>query len=185
MIRLGGDLGLDYALRLGRRLAGHVLAAVQDVPVHDVFALGTGNVSVDVPVREDWRRITAGTALPELQAYRAAGQAPAEVAALAVGDYAMVGVPAELFTAPAQRVRAHSPFPHTAVVSLVNGKLMYVAEGEAFFEGSTIYGVEPDFPAMARPGADGSWRTPPCGCCAGRGRLGRPGRRRCRNGREH
>jgi hypothetical protein len=122
--------------------------------VHDVFALGTGHVAVDVPVREDWRRIAAGTAHPELQAYRAAGRAPAEVAALAVGDYALVGVPAELFTAPAQRVRAHSPFPLTAVVSLVNGKLMYVAEGEAFFEGSTIYGVEPDFPAMARPGAD-------------------------------
>jgi aminoglycoside 3-N-acetyltransferase len=154
MIRLGGDLVLDYALRLGRRLGGEILAAVQDVPVHDVFALGTGRVPLEVPVREDWRRLAAGTAHPELQAWLGAGRAPAEVTALAVGDFALVGIPAELFTAPAQRVRAHSPFLHTAVVGLANGKLMYVAEGEAFFEGSTIYGVEPDFPAMAQPGAD-------------------------------
>jgi len=154
MIQLGGDLVLDYAVRLGRRLGGAILAAVQDVEVHDVFGLGVAGQSLEVAVREDWQPLAAGASHPELQAWRAAGRAPAEVTALAVGDYALVGVPAELFTGPALRVRERSPFALTAVVSLTNGKLMYVADSEAFFEGSAIYGVEPDFPAMARPGTD-------------------------------
>jgi hypothetical protein len=39
-------------------------------------------------------------------------------------------------------------------MSLTNGLLIYVAEQEAFFEGSLIYGVQPHIVAMAEPGSD-------------------------------
>ena len=77
-----------------------------------------------------------------------------QVAALAVGDYAMVGIPAELFTTPARRIREHSPFDITSVMALTNGDVFYVAEKDAFFEGSQIYGIEDHWPEMAAPGAD-------------------------------
>jgi hypothetical protein len=76
------------------------------------------------------------------------------VAALAIGGYGMVGIPAEYFTTPARRIREHAPFPVTAVMGLTNGTVMYVAEGEAFFPGSMIYGVHPHRTAMAAPGSD-------------------------------
>ena len=82
------------------------------------------------------------------------GRVPAEVSALAVGDLALVGIPAEYFTMAARSIRAHAPFELTAVMALTNGKLMYVADGEAFFEGSMVYGAYPQQPAMCAPGTD-------------------------------
>ena len=83
-----------------------------------------------------------------------AGKVPAQVAAIAVGDYVMVGVPAEFFTTPARRIREHSPFALTSVMALTNGNVRYVAEKEAFFKGSQIYGTENHQPEMAVPGTD-------------------------------
>ncbi|MBI3971647.1 MAG: AAC(3) family N-acetyltransferase [Chloroflexi bacterium] len=154
MIELGGLRDLAYAERLGRRYAGHILAAIQNVPVHDLFPIGTGNERVEVVVREDWRSRVAGVKHPELRTYADSGRAPAEVNALAVGDFALVGIPAEFFTTPARRIREHAPFDLVAVSALANGKLMYVAESDAFFDGSMIYGVYPQQPAMCERGTD-------------------------------
>ena len=154
LIRLGGDLVLEHVLGLGRRLAGYILAGSQGVEMHDVFALGVASERVEIAAREDWRARSDVSRHPELSESAATGRTVADVAAVAIGDYAMVGMPAELFTDPARRIREHAPFDQVSVIGLTNGKLMYVAESEAFFEESTIYGVEPDFPNMAQPGSD-------------------------------
>jgi hypothetical protein len=154
LINLGEDLDLAHVLRLGRRYAGHILAAAQGSPMHDTFAVASGSATAEVQVRDDWRAVGRGMTHPEMQQWAASARAPAEVTALAVGDFGMVGIPAEFFTAPAQNVREHAPFSIVAVTALVNGKLMYVAESEAFFEESEIYAVERNMPAMAVPGTD-------------------------------
>lgn len=154
LINLGEDLDMAHVLRLGRRYAGHILAAGQGLTMHDTFAVATASETGEVQVRDDWRAVGQGMTHPEMQQWATSGRAPAEVTALAVGDFGMVGIPAEFFTAPAQNVREHAPFPIVAVTALVNGKLMYVAESEAFFEESEIYAVERNMPAMAAPGTD-------------------------------
>jgi aminoglycoside 3-N-acetyltransferase len=154
LINLGEDLDLAHVLRLGRRYAGHILAAAQGSSMHDVFAVASASETGEVRVRDDWRAVGRGMSHPEMQQWATSARAPAKVTALAVGDFAMVGIPAEFFTAPAQTVREHAPFSIVAVTALVNGKLMYVAEREAFFEESEIYAVERNMPAMAVPGTD-------------------------------
>ena len=39
-------------------------------------------------------------------------------------------------------------------MALTNGDVLYVAEEDAFFPGSSIYGVHPHMAAMAVPGSD-------------------------------
>jgi aminoglycoside 3-N-acetyltransferase len=154
MIALGGVRDLAYAERLGRRYAGYVLAATADVAMHDLFSVATGSERVQVRVRDDWPPLVAGVANPAIRAAAETGQAPAEVTALAVGDLSMVGIPAEYFTTAARHIREHGPFALTSVMALTNGKLMYVADADAFFEGSMIYGAYPQQPAMCAPGTD-------------------------------
>jgi hypothetical protein len=154
MIALGGTRDLAYAKRLGRRYAGYIMAAVADVAVHDLFPLGTGSEQVEVRVRSDWPPLVSEAANPQIRAAAEAGRVPAEVCVLAVGDLALVGVPAEYFTTAARSIREHAPFDITSVMALTNGKLMYVADSEAFFDGSMIYGAYPQRPAMCAPGTD-------------------------------
>ena len=154
MIALGGTRDLAYAERLGRRYAGYILAAIADVPVRDLVPIGIGSERVQVSVRDDWPPLVTRISHPAIRAAAETGRVPAEVCALAVGDLALVGVPAEYFTTAARSIREHAPFDLTAVMALTNGKLMYVADGEAFFAGSMIYGAYPQQPAMCAPGTD-------------------------------
>jgi hypothetical protein len=154
MIALGGARDLAYAERLGHRYAGYILAAIADVAMHDLFPVGTGSERVTVHTREDWAPLVARVPHPEIRSAAETGRAPAEVSALAIGDVALVGIPAEYFTTAAQGIRAHAPFGLTSVMALTNGKLMYVADSEAFFPGSMIYGAYPQQPAMCAPGTD-------------------------------
>ena len=55
---------------------------------------------------------------------------------------------------PALTTPATSPFPVTSVMALTNGNVFYVADREAFFDGSQIYGTECMMPEMAAPGTD-------------------------------
>ncbi|MCY3800164.1 MAG: AAC(3) family N-acetyltransferase, partial [Chloroflexi bacterium] len=100
MIQLGGVRDMEYAARVGRRLAGHLLAALSEVAVRDVFRVRTSADRTQVKVRDDWP--PQGTRLEsrEFAAYSKDRIAPAEVIVLAIGGYAMVGIPAELFATP-------------------------------------------------------------------------------------
>jgi aminoglycoside 3-N-acetyltransferase len=154
LVALGGTRDLDYAIRLGKRLAGYALVGLADVPMHDLFRVGSGRRQVEVEIREDWKPYVRDRNNPETTKWAAEGKTRAEVIALAVGDYGMVGIPAELFTTPARVIREHSPFPLTAVLGLTNGMVMYVPEKEAYFEESLIYGVYPSNSDMTVAGTD-------------------------------
>jgi hypothetical protein len=50
------------------------------------------------------------------------------VQAIALGEIAIVGVPAEYFTGLGQEIKARSPFRHTIVVELANDYIGYVPD---------------------------------------------------------
>ena len=154
MIQLGGVRDMGYAARVGRRLAGHLMAALSDVPVHDVFRVQTATHRTHVKIRDDWPPDGARLESPEFAAYARDRVAPADVSVLAVGGYVMVGVPAEIFAIPGRRIRDHSPFEITAVMSLTNGLVGYVPEADAYFPGSYIYGVHPHLADITVAGTD-------------------------------
>jgi hypothetical protein len=50
---------------------------------------------------------------------------------MALGDVAVVGVPAEYFTGLGVEIKKRSPFPHTVVVELANDWIGYLPDREA------------------------------------------------------
>jgi hypothetical protein len=154
MIELGGIRDMPYALRLGKRLAGHILNGTADVPVRDMFDVATASETSQIHVRDDWRKYGRALENREFQKYAEDGMAPAEVCSLAIGEYAMVGIPGEIFTSPGRRLREHSPFEYTSVMALTNGLIGYVSESDTYFEGSYIYGVHPSVADIAVKGTD-------------------------------
>lgn len=65
---------------------------------------------------------------------------PFEVQALRIGDFALVGLPGEVFVEYQLHIAAHSPFPHTAVAAYTNGNEGYIPTAAAYAEGG--YEVE-------------------------------------------
>ncbi len=154
LIELGGIRDMNYAARLGRRLAGCMMAALSDVPVHDVFRIQTATDRTHVEIRGDWPPDGARLESREFAAYAKDRIAPADVSVLAVGGYAIIGIPAEIFAIPGRRIREHSPFEITAVTALTNGLVGYVPEADAYFAGSYIYGVHPHLADITVAGTD-------------------------------
>ncbi len=58
-----------------------------------------------------------------------------EQTCVAVGDAALITFPGELFTEIGMRIKAKSPFRHTAIVGLANGYIGYVPTAKAILEG--------------------------------------------------
>jgi len=58
-----------------------------------------------------------------------------DITVLAFGSVALVGVPAEVFTALGRQIKNRSPFPLTMIVTLANGNLGYVGERHNYEEG--------------------------------------------------
>jgi neutral ceramidase len=60
---------------------------------------------------------------------------PVEQTGFAVGDYAFLTFPGELYTEIGLRIKAASPFAHTAIVGLADGYIGYVPTRQAIAEG--------------------------------------------------
>ena len=72
------------------------------------------------------RQVTAAAVGPALDV---------DITVLAFGSVAIVGVPAEYFTALGRQIKNRSPFPLTMVVTLANGNVGYVGERHNYEEG--------------------------------------------------
>ncbi len=58
-----------------------------------------------------------------------------EIQGLKIGELALVGIPAEVFTETGLKIKEKSPFPYTLIVELANGCLGYLPPPKAFEEG--------------------------------------------------
>ena len=58
-----------------------------------------------------------------------------ELTVLAFGNTALVGIPAELFSALGREIRARSPFTHTATVTLADRNICYVGTKKDYADG--------------------------------------------------
>jgi neutral ceramidase len=65
-------------------------------------------------------------------AYKVTGTAEAPYTILVLGDVAIVGVQVELNAATGAWIRAHSPFAHTIVATMVNGAAKYLPDAQGY-----------------------------------------------------
>jgi hypothetical protein len=149
----GTPYTVDNALRIGTQLAENAAKMLHNLSWVEPQPLSFARKKLELKVRS-----------PELDAYRAAQElvqkhtgpvdkplsrargllrmselsgepVQLEVSALTSGDWAVVGIPAEVFTQIGLDVRSKSPFKHTWISGLTNGYCGYLPLQEAFTQG--------------------------------------------------
>ncbi len=125
-----GDAAYPLVDLQGERLADGVRQGVLD-PVGAETGLAVQRGTVSLPGQErpgDLGQIHAD------RAYRFRPGAPvrAPFVLVRIGDTVLVGVQAELSAATGQWLRARSPFPHTLVVTMVDGAAKYMPDADAY-----------------------------------------------------
>jgi neutral ceramidase len=149
-VRREPEFGEKWARRLGTVLAGEALKVLAALEPRAGCRLAAATREVTLQPRqptakqlEDARALLAGEGpwnterwyarelvlLAEMNV--AEPVVAAEVQVLALGEVAVVGVPAELFCAPGLELKRRSPFPRTWIAGLANGCVGYVPTAEA------------------------------------------------------
>ncbi|MGQ9552621.1 MAG: neutral/alkaline non-lysosomal ceramidase N-terminal domain-containing protein [Anaerolineae bacterium] len=153
--------GFHVAERSGMVLAGEVMKRIPDLMKTGDGELHAGSQVFDIPLRvpsEDevgWAEKAVNgemhgfddQGLAVVRAHRILGirdsgltQIPVEVSVIAWGDWAMVGLPGEVFVEHGLQIKEHSPFPYTFVAELCNDSIGYVPTQAAYEQG----GYEPN-----------------------------------------
>ncbi|MBP1990085.1 hypothetical protein J2Z66_001683 [Paenibacillus eucommiae] len=162
-----GEWFEDYAhhyLKMGRILAGEVLKTREKIRTSDEAKVGERSSFVTLSYRQptqeqiDTARANL-TLLPEghvesefarelLEAVRLGeGTTEAEIQTIAMGDLAIVGLPAEMFVEFGLQIKGDSPYGLTLINELCNGIVgTYVCTGESYRLG----GYEPRITASNR-----------------------------------
>ncbi|MFB3881773.1 MAG: neutral/alkaline non-lysosomal ceramidase N-terminal domain-containing protein [Armatimonadota bacterium] len=144
----GVALSLD---EMGRALADDVCTALKAMAYTDRLAVGARSRTIQLPYRRVTPEEVAGTVrgaqrfvdpaayergMPALLRRIAERKTqPAEVQAVSLGDWALVGVPAEYFVQLGLRIKEEAHPIHALVVSCANGMVGYVPHREAFLRG--------------------------------------------------
>jgi neutral ceramidase len=126
-----GNGGYPLVALQGERLGDAALKAVKAaVPVKGV-ALARGDGVVSLPTQQRPRDLAQ---LHPSRTYRYVvnGKSDAPFTVLAIGDVALVGVQVELNAATGAWIRAHSPYAHTVVATMVNGAAKYLPDASGY-----------------------------------------------------
>jgi hypothetical protein len=127
-----GDLGYSLADLQGERLGDAVLATSPRLArdgANETLRVTRGSVSLDAQERpKDLQQIKPSRTYH----YVTGGKVQAPFVVVTIGDVAIVGVQAELSAITGATIRAHSPFSHTMVVTMVNGAAKYMPDAAAY-----------------------------------------------------
>ena len=127
-----GDRGYPLVEVQAAHLGGDAVATAQaakPVPLSPLPDIVQGSVTLDAQSRPTSLQSIRPT---HSYAFQTSGKVEAPFWILRVGDVALVGVQAELSAATGAYIRAHSPFAHTLVVTMVNGAAKYMPEADAY-----------------------------------------------------
>jgi neutral ceramidase len=116
---------------IGERLGDAATGAAQSARPGQGHALQLVNAAIDLP-KQDRPRQIAQLSPHKTYEYKVTGTQPATYSVLRVGDLAIVGVAVELSAATGAAIRAHSPFAHTLVVTMVNGAAKYLPDADSY-----------------------------------------------------
>ena len=124
-----GDAAYPLVDLQGERLADAARGATVDPIRGQALQVRHGTVTLTGQERpKDLQQIKATRSYH----YVTGGPVQAPFVLVQVGDVAIVGVQAELSAATGAYIRDHSPFPHTMVVTMVNGAAKYMPDADAY-----------------------------------------------------
>ncbi|HOX39397.1 MAG TPA: hypothetical protein PL033_15560 [Candidatus Brocadiia bacterium] len=147
---------------MGAILADDAFAALGKAAFRKDLKIGSVTTTVQLPYREITEAQINGTAFgaqrfvdpklydamipPTVERIRERKTQPAEVQALCMDEYALIGIPAEYFVEHGLRIKEESRPAHALVVAHANGMVGYVPTRQAFKRG----GYETTFCASSR-----------------------------------
>jgi len=130
IVDMGADAYPLIALQ-GERLGGAVLTSLSKQARVPSTNLTVATASIALAGQERPRDLTQ--IKPTLSyTYKIVGASEAPYTILSIGDVAIVGVQVELSSTTGAWIRAHSPFKHTLVATMVNGAAKYLPDEENY-----------------------------------------------------
>ena len=127
-----GDAGFAISDLLGERLGQDAVAASDSAKLADVASIQIVRRTVSVTSQ------TGTTVGPPPQGpissveFKPADKTDVPVVLMRIGDTVIVGVREELSASTGAWIRSHSPFPHTLVVTMVDGAAKYMPAADAY-----------------------------------------------------
>lgn len=128
MINLGAA-GYPLVALQGERLGDAALGAAT-VPVAPAL-IGLSHGKVTLNTQERPRQLAQLKPSRDYK-YQISGKADAPFTLLTLGDVALVGVQVELSAATGAWIRAHSPYRHTIVATMVDGAAKYLPDAQSY-----------------------------------------------------
>ncbi len=110
---------------LGKRLGGEVVRVVEGISAQPVTRLDVRRERVEVTSQE-FSPHNAATGPVTAFSYTPGMQTGVPVVLISLGPIALVGLQPELAASIGAKIRADSPFPHTLVVTMVDGAAKYL-----------------------------------------------------------
>ncbi|MBE7728732.1 hypothetical protein F1542_02940 [Komagataeibacter sp. FXV3] len=126
------DAGFAIVDVLGARLGAQVVDVAEKIRATDMPTLDIRRESIQVASQAFSPRMGRATGPVATFSYTAGPPVSLPVVLVRIGDLALVGVQPELAAALGARIRAHSPFAHTMVATMVDGGAKYMPDARSY-----------------------------------------------------
>jgi hypothetical protein len=126
-----GPAGYPLVALQGDRLGDAAIRAAAAAKPAGAGRLAVFNGAVSLTTQERPKQLSQLRPTREYK-YNVTGKTDAPFTLMTKGDIAIVGVQVELNAATGAWIRAHSPFPHTVVATMVNGAAKYLPDAESY-----------------------------------------------------
>jgi neutral ceramidase len=124
------EAGFTLVDLIGERLGSETLQVSEGITATAVPTIQVWRRSLKVPSQAGSKGLPAGPVMS--YAYQLGPQVEVPVVLMRVGDIALVGLQAELAASVGAQLKANSPFPHTIVVTMVDGGAKYMPDAKSY-----------------------------------------------------
>lgn len=125
------EAGFALVAILGERLGGEVVRVVEGISAQPVTRLDVRREYVEVTSQE-FSPHNAATGPVTAYSYTPGMQTGMPVVLMSLGPIALIGLQPELAASIGAKIRANSPFPHTLVVTMVDGAAKYLPDERSY-----------------------------------------------------
>ncbi|WP_239648462.1 neutral/alkaline non-lysosomal ceramidase N-terminal domain-containing protein [Komagataeibacter europaeus] len=126
------EAGFAIVDLLGARLGAQIVDVTEQIRAVDAPTLDIRRESIQVASQAFSPRTNRATGPVTTFSYDAGPPVALPVVLVRIGDLALVGVQPELAAGLGARIRAHSPFAHTMVATMVDGGAKYMPDARSY-----------------------------------------------------
>jgi neutral ceramidase len=124
------EAGFTLVDLIGERLGSETLQVAEGVKATETPTLQVWRRSLKVPSQAGSKGLPTGPVMS--YNYEPGPEIDVPVVLMRIGDIALVGLQAELAANVGAQIKANSPFPHTIVVTMVDGGAKYMPDASSY-----------------------------------------------------